>query len=547
MSLPLPSVSAETTTAAGDERTTFILQKRYNAVGCFVCKAKTHTHISCPSRPCYLCKQLGHLSHACPYRLKPGAHAAALRAAAASRRKARSLAAFLKDRESGAAARPADVFIRDAQFDSRAALALRRVHRKRITAAEWHPAGGHFITGDKAGIVRVWSVGDVQGGGRLGDHLPRGATSAEYVHHCNVTGFVWGRGSDVVYSSSADGMVHELRLELAGSAAAQEKLEKGVRDTAKVVDMNPEGWHGQSNYKMAYGMAMGIGGLYVGNSVGQVWRADPRGGKADRWRLHRDKVTCVDVNAVNPNLMATASNDRLVCLWDARRIGPGMALGWFKHGRVATSAFFSPNSGAKLLSTSIDNRIRLWGDVHGFVGDVNGREDVETVEIVHSHDFHRHLNPFRAVWDPKDWRDDLFMCGRMMGDAYFEEGGNGKELLLHPIDMFLASTGSAVHSLIDPAVTLICTTNKFSPVSDAVLTAASGDIVLWTPPPRGEARSRGVLGRRRGGGDESDGDDSDSDGDDADGADAAPRKKRKTAVVTKRKGRSTPKRKAASK
>ncbi|CDF35867.1 unnamed protein product [Chondrus crispus] len=529
--------------AAGDARTTYILQKRYNSVGCYVCKSHTHTHHACPTRPCYLCKRVGHLSHACPFRLKPGAHLSRRRGPTTS------AAAFLKSREVGSARSPATVALRDRQFDASVARCVRRAHQKRITAAEWHPAGAHFVTGDKAGIVRVWAVGDVRLGDPLGHALPAAAPSAAYVHHCNVTAFAFGPAGDEAYSCASDGVVHRLALELAGSSAQQERLEEGVSGRDEVLNMNPEGWHGQHNFKMGYSLARAGNALYIGDSVGHLWRVDPREGgeKGHCWRLHKSKVTCVDVNVAGGNLVATASNDRRVCVWDARRMERGAELGWFEHGRVVSSAYFSPNTGSKLLSTSMDNRIRLWGDVHGFVGDVNARTDVEPVEMIHSHDFHRHLNAFRAVWDPKDWRDDLFMCGRMMGDAYVDEGG--REVLLHPVDMFAASSGQVVHSLIDPAVTLICTTNRFSPVADGVLTVASGDVVLWTPPPRGEERRRrggGAWGYRRGGEGDDDDDDDESDGDEADEEEPPSKKKRKTAVVAKRRTRAVTKRKAGS-
>lgn len=50
------------------------------------------------------------------------------------------------------------------------------------------------------------------------------------------------------------------------------------------------------------------------------------------------------------------------------------------HPRVVNSAFFSPVTGRKLLTTCQDNRLRVWDNV------VMGGE---AREIVHSHDFNR--------------------------------------------------------------------------------------------------------------------------------------------------------------
>lgn len=71
----------------------------------------------------------------------------------------------------------------------------------------------------------------------------------------------------------------------------------------------------------------------------------------------------------------------------------GSSLANLEHGRVVNSAYFS-RSGSKIMTTSIDNRIRVWDSIFGDLG-------TPSREIVHSHDFNRHLTPFRAEWDPK--------------------------------------------------------------------------------------------------------------------------------------------------
>lgn len=81
-------------------------------------------------------------------------------------------------------------------------------------------------------------------------------------------------------------------------------------------------------------------------------------------------------------------------LWDIRRLEAGSSLYQFSHNRVVNSAYFSPQSGSKILTTSQDNRIRVWDSIFGNL-------DSPSREIVHSHDFNRHLTPFRAEWDPK--------------------------------------------------------------------------------------------------------------------------------------------------
>lgn len=77
-----------------------------------------------------------------------------------------------------------------------------------------------------------------------------------------------------------------------------------------------------------------------------------------------------------------------------RRIEAGSSLYNLEHRRVVNSAYFSPLSGIKILTTSQDNRLRIWDSIFGDM-------DSPSREIVHSHDFNRHLTPFKAEWDPK--------------------------------------------------------------------------------------------------------------------------------------------------
>lgn len=77
-----------------------------------------------------------------------------------------------------------------------------------------------------------------------------------------------------------------------------------------------------------------------------------------------------------------------------RKLQPKASLNDLAHKRVVNSAYFSPASGTKILTTCQDNRIRIWDSIFGNL-------DLPSREIVHSNDFNRHLTPFKAEWDPK--------------------------------------------------------------------------------------------------------------------------------------------------
>lgn len=75
------------------------------------------------------------------------------------------------------------------------------------------------------------------------------------------------------------------------------------------------------------------------------------------------------------------------CTGKAVAGGPS-ELACLDHPRLVNSAYFSPQTGTKLMSTCIDNRVRVWDYVHSI-------DKPPDREIVHSHDFNRYLTPFR--------------------------------------------------------------------------------------------------------------------------------------------------------
>lgn len=77
------------------------------------------------------------------------------------------------------------------------------------------------------------------------------------------------------------------------------------------------------------------------------------------------KIGCLHLNPVNPHLLATASNDRTVTIWDVRMwdhkkdLSVGEPLQTIEHGYSVTSCYWSPN-GDILATTSYDDYIRLF-------------------------------------------------------------------------------------------------------------------------------------------------------------------------------------------
>ncbi|KAK7321499.1 hypothetical protein VNO77_32211 [Canavalia gladiata] len=76
--------------------------------------------------------------------------------------------------------------------------------------------------------------------------------------------------------------------------------------------------------------------------------------------IHKgSKVVGLHCNPILPDILFNCGNDHFACIWDMRRMEPGSSLYDLKHMRVANSAYFSPLSGNKILTTSQDNRLRI--------------------------------------------------------------------------------------------------------------------------------------------------------------------------------------------
>jgi hypothetical protein len=118
-------------------------------------------------------------------------------------------------------------------------------------------------------------------------------------------------------------------------------------------------------------------------------------------------------------------------IWDMRMLGPDNCLAQLDHPRVVTAAYFSPFTGNKIMTTCLDNRIRVWDNICAGLAEPSR-------EIVHSHNFNRYITSFKAEWDPKDRSECLAVIGRYISDHF--DGA-----LLHPIDFLDVSNGRSIN------------------------------------------------------------------------------------------------------
>ncbi|KAK8543425.1 hypothetical protein V6N13_136063 [Hibiscus sabdariffa] len=416
---------------------------------CKVCKRTGHeagfkgaTYIDCPMKPCFLCKMPGHTTMTCPHRVAtehgviPAPHI-----------NTQNPVEFIFERQ----LRPRITSIKPAYvIPDQVNCAVIRYHSRRVTCLEFHPTNNHILlSGDKKGQLGVWDFAKVHEKTVYGN-----------IHSCILNNMRFSPANDgTIYAASSDGTI------------SCTDLETGI--SSSLMNLNPNGWQGPGSWRMLYGMDINSekGVVLVADNVGFLYLVDSRSnsqtGKAIMIHKKGSKVVGLHCNPLQPDLLLSCGNDHFARLWDMRRLEAGSALASLKHRRVVNSAYFSPFSGTKILTTSQDNRLRIWDSIFRDL-------DSPSREIVHSHDFNRHLTPFRAEWDPKDPSESLAVIGR-----YISENYNGTAL--HPIDFIDINTGQLVAEVVDPNITTISPVNKLHPRDDVLATGSSRSLFIWRP------------------------------------------------------------------
>lgn len=416
---------------------------------CKVCKKTGHeagfkgaTYIDCPMKPCFLCKLPGHTTITCPHRVAteygviPAAH-----------KNTRNSLEFIFERQ----LRPKITKIKPKLvIPNHVSCAVIRYHSRRVTCLEFHPTKYNIIlSGDKKGQLGVWDFDQVYEKTVYGN-----------IHGCILNHMKFNpRNDGTVYGASSDGTI------------SCTDLETGL--SSSLMNLNPNGWQRPSTWRMLYGLDVNPekGLVLVADNFGSLYTVDSRSnsqiGEAVLIHKKGSKVTGLHCNPVQPDLLLSCGNDHFARLWDIRRLEAGSSLYQLSHKRVVNSAYFSPQSGSKILTTSQDNRISVWDSIFGNL-------DSPSREIVHSHDSNRYLTPFRAEWDPKDPSESVAVVGR-----YISENYNG--IALHPIDFINISTGQLIAEVMDPNITTISPVNKLHPQFDVLASGSSRSIFMWKP------------------------------------------------------------------
>lgn len=346
--------------------------------------------------------------------------------------------------------------------------AILRLHHRRCQSLEFHPTKDAIVvSGDKSGELAVWNFMDVN---------ERTIYSSHHQANTNTIKFVRDGDGMTCLTCSSDGKLKSIDIEVGKGDELLNVNDSSTRFWGK-------GWRLLIGMDIDHEKSL----VGVGDSSGSLHFVDHRvPGELFSHKVHKSGISCCDFNPRDSGVLLTCGKEHTVKILDVRKIGAEhdtwKEVSTLPHPRIVNNAVFSPLTGKKIMTTCVDNRIRIWDDISRWDCDPDR-------EIIHSHDFNRYLTPFEASWDPKDLSENQIMCGR-----YISENFDGAAL--HPVDILDASNGRQLAEMVDPVLTTISPLNLFHPKLDYVVSGSSRALYIWCPKERGNADDEEPAGKK---------------------------------------------------
>ncbi|XP_007431630.1 DNA damage-binding protein 2 [Python bivittatus] len=308
---------------------------------------------------------------------------------------------------------------------------------RRITALEWHPMHPSTVAvGSKGGDIILWNY-----------------------EVLNKTCFIKGMGAGGAITGMKFNPFNPSELytsSIAGTTALQDFNGNTIRVITSTNDW--DFWYCSVDVSATRRTVV------TGDNVGNVILFSTEGEQIWNLKLHKKKVTHVEFNSHCDWLLATASVDQTVKIWDLRNMkDKSSCLHVLPHDKAVNAAYFSPTDGAKLLSTDQHNEIRVYSS-----SDWSKPQH----SISHPHRQFQHLTPIKATWHP---RYDLIVVGRYPDPKF--PGYTADEL--RTVDIFDGNSGEMVCQLHDPNASGIISLNKFNPMGDTLASGMGFNILIW--------------------------------------------------------------------
>ncbi|XP_043938636.1 DNA damage-binding protein 2 isoform X2 [Protopterus annectens] len=322
---------------------------------------------------------------------------------------------------------------------------------RRVTCLEWHPTHPSTVAvGSKGGDIILWDYEVLN--------------KTHFIHGIGAGGSITGMkfnpfNPNQLYTSS-----------ISGTTTLQDFQGNTLRHFTSTD--NWDFWYCSVDVSATRQLVV------TGDNVGNTVLLGMDGNEIWNLKLHKKKVTHVEFNPRCDWLLATASVDQTVKIWDLRHMKDKRSfLHELPHNKPINSAYFSPSDGARLLTTDQHSELRIYSSA-----DWTKPEHV----IAHPHRHFQHLTPIKATWHP---RYDLIVVGRYP-DTQFP-GYTLDEL--RTIDVLDANCGEIVCQLYDPNAAGIISLSKFNPMGDTLACGMGFNILIWSREEMVAMKQEGLL------------------------------------------------------
>ncbi|CAH0487994.1 unnamed protein product [Peronospora farinosa] len=321
--------------------------------------------------------------------------------------------------------------------------------QERIYSVAFLPRPDRVVVacGDKMGHVALWTPPSGAGMKQENSVSP---LAVYRPHYSPVTQLIFPDSSKLV-SSSFDGTVREFDLRAAESLVVYD-----TTDDAGISSL------------VAAGTAQCY---YASCDDGTLRLIDRRAQRlqGSSYQLHEKKINTVHQHPSLDYCVATASLDRTVCLWDARKMSstkntPLVAL---PHYRSVNCAYFSPRDGAWLVTVGQDSYIDMFDTSSLAERKTSDRSAItlpNSIRVPHNNMTGRWLTKLHAAWDPK--RPNQFVIGCMEQPRRIQIFRAGRR---RPVRELMSDNFASVHSI-----------NAFHPHLELIAGGnSSGRLALW--------------------------------------------------------------------
>ncbi|KAI4872976.1 hypothetical protein NFI96_023663, partial [Prochilodus magdalenae] len=314
--------------------------------------------------------------------------------------------------------------------------AVAKVVKERIFSATFHPCISSLLlaAGDKSGHLGLWNMGGDWGDDGVLLFKP---------HSRPISCLAFSSQPSNLLSVSYDGTARSM------------DLEKAVFE---------EVYHSDSGLKSFDFLSSDCSTMLIGHWDGDVVIVDRRTPGTLYESLHTldpKTLRSVHVHPVQRQYFVVAES-RSVHIYDCRclkRINTSPVCELSGHSLSISSAVFSPSTGNRVLTTCMDNNIRVF-DTSRLVTSIPILSRTK-----HFMQTGRWLSKLSAVWDPK--QDDCFVIGSMDRPRRIQ--------VYHESSCLLQSLQSEDH------LTTVCSVTAFHPNKHAVLGAnASGRLHVFS-------------------------------------------------------------------